>query len=133
MLRAGTSASLVEDNQAFEEAQACLHHYFKGEAVDFRDLAVDLSTLTPFQREVLEMTSAIPYGQVETYTSLAVRLDRPGAVRAVGQALGRNPVPIIIPCHRVLRSNGSLGGFSGGLDWKRRLLELEGVLLCLKD
>ncbi len=85
--------------------------------------------MTPFRREVLLACAAIPRGQVSTYADLARRVGRPAAFRAVGNTMRTNPVPIVIPCHRVIGSDGSLTGFGGGLDVKRRLLELEGALL----
>lgn len=98
--------------------------YFSGHRVDFPD-KLDLSGATPFQREVWHSARLIPYGQTRSYSWLAAQVGNPGAARAAGQALGRNPLPIIIPCHRVLASNGGLGGFSGGLEMKKYLLCLE--------
>jgi methylated-DNA-[protein]-cysteine S-methyltransferase len=98
--------------------------YFSGQRVDFLD-KLDLSGATPFQCEVWQAARLISYGQTRTYAWLAAQVGNPGAARAVGQALGRNPLPIIVPCHRVLASNGGLGGFSGGLKMKRFLLRLE--------
>ncbi len=86
---------------------------------------LDLSTATPFQRQVWEKTRLIPYGETRSYSWVAEQIGKPGAARAVGQALGRNPLPIIIPCHRVVASDGKLCGFAGGLGMKRRLLSLE--------
>ncbi len=100
--------------------------YYSGHKVDFPDM-LDLSAATPFQREVWEATRLIPYGETRSYKWVAERIKKPGAARAVGQALGRNPLPVIIPCHRVLASNGGLGGFNGGLEMKRFLLHLEAV------
>ncbi len=88
---------------------------------------IALERLYDFQKKVLLLERQIPYGQVSTYGKLAHKLGHPGAARAVGTALARNPFPIIIPCHRTIRSDGSLGGFGGGLKLKRQLLELEGV------
>jgi methylated-DNA-[protein]-cysteine S-methyltransferase len=87
---------------------------------------LDLSGLTPFRRRVLEQLRQVPYGATTTYGALADASGCPGGARAVGGAVGVNPVAIIIPCHRVLAAHG-LGGFTGGLDWKRRLLQREGV------
>jgi O-6-methylguanine DNA methyltransferase len=98
--------------------------YFAGHKVDFPD-RLDLSAATAFRREVWEATRLIPYGETRSYTWVAERMGRPKAVRAVGQALGSNPLPVIIPCHRVLASGGGLGGFSGGLEMKKFLLHLE--------
>lgn len=105
-----------------------LRQYFAGERQDF-DLPLDLSLASPFTRQVLSATSRVPFGCLATYRSIATDLGRPGATRAVGNALGSNPIPIVIPCHRVIRSDGSLGGYTGGLDIKRHLLSLEGSLL----
>jgi methylated-DNA-[protein]-cysteine S-methyltransferase len=98
--------------------------YYAGRKVDFPD-RLDLSAATPFQREVWAATRLIPHGETRSYAWVAEQIGKPGAVRAVGQALGRNPLSVIIPCHRVLASNGGLGGFSGGLEMKRYLLWLE--------
>ena len=107
-----------------------IRDYLKGERVSFPD-ELDLSWGSPFQRGVWQVTRSIGYGETRSYAWVADRLEKPGAARAVGQALARNVVPIVIPCHRVICSNGDLGGFSGGGDWKRRLLELEAVAAML--
>ncbi|MCA1595685.1 MAG: MGMT family protein [Chloroflexi bacterium] len=86
-----------------------------------------MDALTPFTREVLDETARVPWGEVCSYQELAARVGRPMGARAAGQALGRNPVPIAIPCHRVVSASGGLGGFGGGLCWKRKLLKLEGL------
>ncbi|MFQ6132224.1 MAG: methylated-DNA--[protein]-cysteine S-methyltransferase [Armatimonadota bacterium] len=104
-----------------------MRRYLSGERLEF-SAPVDLSGLTPFQRQVLEETRKIPYGETATYGEIARRVGRPGAARAVGQALGSNPVAIIIPCHRVVGANGRLTGFGGGLEWKQMLLDLEGAV-----
>ena len=101
-----------------------LRIYFNGHKVDFLD-RLDLSRATAFQREVWETTRLIPYGETRSYAWVAEQIKKPRAVRAVGQALARNPLPIIVPCHRVLASNGRLGGFSGGVEMKGYLLNLE--------
>ena len=98
--------------------------YFSGLRVTFPD-QLDLSGATTFQRKVWEVTRLIPYGEARSYTWVAEQTGSPRAGRAVGQALARNPLPIIIPCHRVIASNGKLGGFTGGLKMKRYLLSLE--------
>lgn len=94
----------------------------------FFDLDLDWSFVTPFQRKVLEITQFIPFGEILTYGQIAAKLGKISASRAVGGALGRNPMPIIIPCHRVVAANGNLTGFSAaeGIVTKQRLLELEG-------
>lgn len=100
--------------------------YFNGEPVAFPD-GLDLTGATPFQRAVWEAARRIPRGETRSYSWVAEQAGRPLAVRAAGGALGKNPLPVIVPCHRVIAMNGSLGGFSGGLAMKRRLLDLEGA------
>jgi methylated-DNA-[protein]-cysteine S-methyltransferase len=112
-----------------ERTAAIVHQlraYFAGERRRF-DVQVDLRHLTPFQRRVLMATAEVPAGQVVSYGEIARRIGRPRGSRAVGQALGHNPVPIVVPCHRVVAAGG-LGGYTGGLDIKRKLLRLEGAL-----
>jgi methylated-DNA-[protein]-cysteine S-methyltransferase len=92
------------------------------------DLALDWSLATPFQRKVLAATAAIPYGKVATYGDVAAASGSAGAARATGNALGANPMPVVVPCHRVVRRGGDLGGYTGGLDRKRTLLTVEGSL-----
>ncbi len=104
-----------------------LREYFASARSRF-ELPLDLRRLTPFQRGVLQTIRGIPAGTVWTYRQVAQAIGRPRASRAVGQALGRNPIPIVIPCHRVVTSSGGLGGYRGGLDRKRQLLRLEGAL-----
>ena len=101
-----------------------LDEYIRGKEVDFSFIPLDLLEATTFQRLVWEETIRIPYGTTVTYKELATILGLPKGARAVGQALKRNPVPIIIPCHRVIGEKG-LTGYSRGLEWKRRLISLE--------
>ena len=108
----------------FKDLMERLRVYFGGGKVAFPD-ELDFSGATPFQREVWEATRLIPYGETRSYAWVAVQIKKPRAVRAVGQALGRNPLPIIVPCHRVVASDGKLGGYGGGLEMKRYLLNLE--------
>ncbi len=98
--------------------------YFMGHRVDFPD-KLDLQGATAFQRKVWEAARQIPCGETRSYAWIARQIGNPAAARAVGQALGKNPLPVVIPCHRVIASDGSLGGFSGGLAMKKRLLALE--------
>jgi methylated-DNA-[protein]-cysteine S-methyltransferase len=107
--------------------RVCQH--LRGDVQDFRDVVVDLDGAGPFARRVYEAARLIPAGQTTTYGELAKAVNRPAAARAVGQALGRNPIALIIPCHRVLAAGGRPGGFSahGGLATKARLLAVEGV------
>lgn len=120
---AALAAGWKLDREPFRDAIAQLEAYFAGERREF-ELALAPEG-TPFQREVWAMLRGIPYGETVSYGELAERLARPGAARAVGAANGRNPIPIVIPCHRVVGANGSLTGFGGGLHVKRRLLALE--------
>lgn len=102
--------------------------YFAGERHDF-ELPLDWSLISGFNRQVLrELASGVPYGAVVGYGDLAGRVGQPGAAQAVGAAMGANPLPVVVPCHRVVESDGGLGGFGGGLETKRKLLALEGVL-----
>lgn len=101
-----------------------LKNYLSGEFCSF-SIPVDLRNLSPFAQAVLKITSRIPYGQVRSYRWIAERLSKPKAGRAVGNALANNPIPILIPCHRVVRGDGSLGGYILGLRWKKMLLALE--------
>ena len=109
----------------FQDLMERLRNYFGGHKVTFPD-RLDLSNATAFQRRVWETARLIPHGETRSYTWVAEQIEKPKAVRAVGQALGKNSLPIIIPCHRVLASNSSLGGFAGGLEMKKQLLHLEG-------
>ena len=102
-----------------------LARYFAGEEVNFLDYEVDLAEMPEFSRQVLEETRRIPYGECRSYSDVARLVGRPRAARAVGQALHRNPVAIIIPCHRVVGKDGGLRGFAGGVERKRYLLNLE--------
>jgi methylated-DNA-[protein]-cysteine S-methyltransferase len=112
------------DEAAFAALIVQLKAYFRGEQVDF-DCPLDMAGAGEFDRAVWEATRRIPYGETRTYAFVAREIGRPAAARAVGQALGRNPLPILVPCHRVLRSDGGLGGFGGGLEMKKFLLGLE--------
>jgi len=109
----------------FADLMQRLKLYFGGHKVNFPD-RLDLSGATAFQRKVWETTRLIPYGETRSYAWVAEQIEQPRALRAVGQALGRNPLPIIVPCHRVVASNGKPGGFTGGIEVKKRLLYLEG-------
>lgn len=104
--------------------------FLQGEAVQFELTMLALHECSPFQQRVLVAESQIPRGWVSTYGRIATHLGSPRGARAVGGALARNPFPIIIPCHRAIRSNGSLGGFQGGQDMKRALLQMEGIEFC---
>ena len=111
-----------------ERARRQLDEYFEGRRDAF-ELDVDLRGAAPFARQVLDELALVPYGQTTTYGTLAGRVGAPRAARAVGTVMNRNPIPIVLPCHRVVGANGSLTGYGGGLDVKERLLRLEGALL----
>ena len=105
--------------------------HLHGDAQDFRDIVVDVGGAGPFARQVYEAVRKIPPGRTRSYGELAADMNRPAASRAVGQALGRNPIPLLIPCHRVLASGRKPGGFSahGGVETKAKLLEIEGAAI----
>ena len=105
-----------------------LDEYFEGKRHAF-DLAIDVARLADFNRRVLRELARVPYGEVVTYGELAARSARPRAARAVGTVMNRNPLPIVLPCHRVVGANGKLVGYAGGLDRKEKLLRLEGAIL----
>jgi len=117
----------VEDGMALKRSVANLENLSSGKASRF-DEKLDLATGTPFQKKVWNTIAKIPWGETISYAELAKRVGKPSAFRAVANACGANPIPIIIPCHRVIASDGTIGGFSGGLKIKRKLLALEGVL-----
>jgi methylated-DNA-[protein]-cysteine S-methyltransferase len=104
-----------------------LDEYFEGQRREF-ELPLDLR-VAPFHEAVLHELARVPYGRTETYGALAAKVGRPKAARAVGTVMNRNPIPIVLPCHRIVGANGSLTGYGGGLDVKRALLELEGAML----
>ncbi len=101
--------------------------FMEGRTVRFETAAFDMSPVPPYHRKVLAALAAIPPGKVVSYGGLASETGVPGGARAAGQGCGKNPFPIVFPCHRVIRSDGSLGGFGGGLPLKRALLEMEGI------
>jgi methylated-DNA-[protein]-cysteine S-methyltransferase len=110
-----------------DEVRRELDEYFEGRRSEF-DLPLDLR-VAPFHEAVLRELARVPYGHTETYGALAAKVGRPRAARAVGTVMNRNPIPIVLPCHRIVGANGSLTGYAGGLDVKRRLLRLEGAML----
>ncbi|MFJ8270184.1 methylated-DNA--[protein]-cysteine S-methyltransferase [Streptomyces sp. NPDC094154] len=126
--RLGTEPVEAPDSPLLTEAIRQVRAYFAGERQDF-ELPLDWSLISGFNRQVLrELASGVPYGSVVGYGDLAGRVGQPGAAQAVGAAMGANPLPVVVPCHRVVESDGGIGGFGGGLEAKRRLLALEGVL-----
>jgi methylated-DNA-[protein]-cysteine S-methyltransferase len=122
-MRRDPEADWIYNEKPFAAARQQLTEYFAGERREF-DLPLKLSG-TEFQMSVLQALQQIPYGETTSYADIAERIGRPKAVRAVGAANGRNPIPIIVPCHRVIGSHGDLTGFGGGLDTKEALLRLE--------
>ena len=107
-------------------ARELLDYYFAGKPLDVSEIPIQIDSGTPFQRKVWDSIQQIPYGELRSYKWIAEQIGKPKAVRAVGNAVGANPVSIFRPCHRVIRSNGNLGGYGGGLERKRHLLALEG-------
>jgi methylated-DNA-[protein]-cysteine S-methyltransferase len=114
--------------RSIDEVKRELDQYFEGRRHEF-DLTLDLRALPPFTVSVLEELAKVPYGETTTYGALASRVGRPRASRAVGTVMNRNRIPIVLPCHRVVGSTGSLVGYAGGLDRKTALLRLEGAIL----
>jgi methylated-DNA-[protein]-cysteine S-methyltransferase len=123
-LEAKGSLSREEDYPGLRKR---LEEYFSGQRVHFADFSIDWRGYTDFRKQVLQITATIPYGVVQSYKWLATAAGRPAASRAVGGAMGSNRLPLIVPCHRVIRSDGNLGGFSSGLAMKVKLLQLEGI------
>lgn len=122
-----TQWPLVPDHPVLVLACRQLDEYFGGQRTAF-DLPLDLQGGTPFQQSVWQALLGIPPGQRTSYAALSQRIGKPAAVRAVGAAVGRNPLSIVVPCHRVVGTDGSLTGYAGGLDRKSALLKLEGAL-----
>jgi len=118
-----------EDSRRLTHAANQMHEYLDGIRRKFT-IPIDWSLLRPFQREALLATFAIPYGHTSTYGHLAMQIGRPRAARAVGRAEATNPMPLVIPCHRVLGAKGKLRGYGGGLEIKKWLLQMEGAVLA---
>lgn len=127
-LLAGATHNAVETNLDFSSIVEQVLAYFNGIPVDF-ECSVELEGASDFEKAVWAAAREVGYGRITSYGSIARRISIPTGARAVGRALGRNRVPLIIPCHRIIRSDGSLGGFADGLDWKQRLLRIEGQIL----
>jgi methylated-DNA-[protein]-cysteine S-methyltransferase len=121
------SPRILEHAASTDEVRRQLDEYFAGARTRF-DLKLDRRLMRGIARDVLAATARVPFGRTTTYGALAERIGRPRASRAVGNALGSNPIPIVVPCHRVLRAGGDVGGYAGGPSRKRRLLTLEGSL-----
>ena len=127
-LAARVSPRVLEAPARLDPVRRELDEYFEGRRQDF-DVPIDWSYLAGFTREVLRATARIGFGDVSSYAGVAAEAGSPRAVRAAGNALGANPMPVVVPCHRVLRTGGKLGGYTGGLERKEFLLRLEGALL----
>ena len=126
-MAASISPRLMAAPERTDDVRRQLDAYFAGDRRGF-DIPIDWRALHGFRKQVLRATARIPFGRVSTYREIATRAGSPNAYRAAGNALGSNPVPIVVPCHRVLHAGGGLGGYTGGLERKRFLLDLEGVL-----
>ena len=126
-MAARVSPRLLEAKAPLDEARRELDLYFEGKLTEF-GLPLDWQLSKDFRRRALRAIARIPYGQTRSYTQIATSAGNERAVRAAGTACGANPIPIVVPCHRVLRSGGALGGYGGGLPMKEALLEMEGVL-----
>ncbi len=125
-LAARISPRVLEAPARLDEARRELDLYFEGKLTEF-DLTLDWRLSRDFRRRALRAIDRIPYGKTRSYTEIARSAGNERAVRAAGTACGANPIPIVVPCHRVLRSSGALGGYGGGLPMKEALLELEGI------
>jgi methylated-DNA-[protein]-cysteine S-methyltransferase len=125
-LAARISPRVLEAPARFDEARHELDLYFDGKLTEF-DLPLDWQLSRDFRRRALRAIDRIPYGKTRSYTEIARSAGNERAVRAAGSACGSNPIPIVVPCHRVLRTSGALGGYGGGLPMKEALLELEGI------
>jgi len=120
-------AGAERDRAALVGTLEIIRRYLAGEADELDSIAVDIPAGTPLQKAVWNELRKIPRGETVSYAQLAARVGRPKSARPVGNAIGQNPVPLVLPCHRVIRADGSLGGFGSGLHIKRYLLEIEGV------
>jgi methylated-DNA-[protein]-cysteine S-methyltransferase len=127
-LAARLSPRMLESPGRLDDVRRELDEYFEGRRRDF-NLKIDWSLASAFGRRILKATAAIPFGEVSTYGRVAAQAGNPKASRAAGRALGANPIPIVVPCHRVVGTNGKLTGYTGGLHRKVALLQIEGVVL----
>jgi methylated-DNA-[protein]-cysteine S-methyltransferase len=124
-LAAGISPRILAAPRRLDPARRELDEYFAGRRREF-DLSLDWQLVRGFSRRVLEATARVPFGGLASYREMATAAGSPRAVRAAGNALGHNPLPIVVPCHRIVRTGGALGGYTGGLERKRTLLAIEG-------
>jgi methylated-DNA-[protein]-cysteine S-methyltransferase len=118
------TTDLESDISVFGDLPRRLSRYFEGQMISFDD-ELDVADATRFYQRVWEATRTIPYGETQSYALVAEQVGKPGAARAVGQAMAKNPVPLVVPCHRVIASGRGLGGYGGGLEMKCQLLEME--------
>jgi methylated-DNA-[protein]-cysteine S-methyltransferase len=123
---------VLPDRRGCDRVLTELDQYFAGRRRSF-DVVVDLATLTPFQQRILAATARVPYGELTTYKVVARQAGNEQAARAAGAALRANPIPIVVPCHRIVATDGTLGGYAGGLAAKRRLLTLERGTTAVPD
>ena len=128
-LRQDYPAAEEKDTHLLREARSLIKSYFKGVEIRFNRLPVSPGDFSDFGEKVLAAVSAIPYGQTRTYKWAAKEAGEKDAARAAGNILNKNPLPVIIPCHRVIQSGGEIGGFSSGLKWKMKLLQIEKILI----
>ena len=126
-LAARISPRIIEAPEQLDTTRRQLDEYFAGDRQRF-DIPIDWALVGEWGRKILDACARIPFGEVRTYGEMAAAAGSPKASRAAGTALGHNPVPVVVPCHRVLRSGGAMGGYTGGLHIKEHLLRLEGVL-----
>jgi len=119
--------NLFEDNRGWGSLIKKVKEYYTGKKVDFKDYQLNLDDYTNFQQEILQIVRKIPYGEIRSYKEAAEAAGYPRAYRAVGNTMRNNPLPLVVPCHRVIKSDGSLGGFSGkeGIALKRKMIDLE--------
>lgn len=130
----GESSPIHRQYPVLTYARELLDQYFAGEPLEFSEIPIRFNWGTDFQNRVWETIRQIPYGEVRTYQWIANQIERPKSVRAIGNAVGANSASILIPCHRVIRSDGTLGGYGGGINRKRQLLTLEGYpIATLKE
>ena len=127
-LSAKLSPRVLEAPGRLDDVRRQLDEYFEGRRTDF-ELPIDWSLSRGFTQRILQATAKVPFGELATYRDMATRAGNERAVRAAGNALGSNHMPIVVPCHRIVRTGGALGGYTGGLERKEYLLRLEGVLL----
>ena len=128
LLARGFGARVLRSPKPLDPVRRELEEYFEGRRHEF-DLPLDVAGVEGFNRDVLQALARVPYGEVTTYGTLAAQVGRPRAARAVGGFMNRNPIPIVLPCHRVVGASGKLVGYGGGLERKEQLLRLEGALL----